>query len=104
MSADKIGMPDTCINCGNVHEPGECEGEHSFAAPPGYAALTEDIERRLSEARRQSEADQSHRKNREYVKGFYNGEIAALEWLQMRHARREKVRHNGGANPTGGVE
>ena len=27
MSAERIGIPDTCINCGKVHQPGHCEGE-----------------------------------------------------------------------------
>lgn len=29
-----IGMPDDCINCGKVHEPGECEGERSLNDQP----------------------------------------------------------------------
>jgi len=39
MSAERIGMPDTCINCGKTHEPGECEAEHSFAASDGSATV-----------------------------------------------------------------
>lgn len=34
-------MPDACINCGNVHEPGECpEFSYSAAkAPAKFAAI-----------------------------------------------------------------
>lgn len=44
MSADRIGIPDTCINCGKVHEPGNCDELFN------YEEQRDKIVQRLSQA------------------------------------------------------